>query len=225
MLLFWLTMLTAMAQGSREITGIVVDDEGEPLIGATITNVKGPGSRETFTAITDANGHFKLALSNDVSQIEVSYIGFETQVINLNASSSYKVVLTPDSKSIDEVVVTGIFERKANTYTGAVTTVKGEDLQKVGNANVLQSLKNIDPSFLQIENLAAGSNPNALPDFQMRGASTIASVQGEYASSANQPLFILDGFETELTKILDLDMNQVESVTTLKDATEKAIYG
>ena len=95
----------------------------------------------------------------------------------------------------------------------------------MGNVNVLQSLKNIDPSFLQIENLAVGSNPNALPDFQMRGASTIASVQGEYASSANQPLFILDGFETELTKILDLDMNQVESVITLKDATAKAIYG
>ena len=225
LLLFWLTMLTAMAQGSREITGIVVDDQDEPLIGATITNVKGPADRETFIAITDANGHFKLAISNDVRQLEVSYIGYEPQVISLTASSSYRVVLTPDSKVIDEVVVTGIFERKANTYTGAVTTVKGEDLQKVGNANVLQSLKNIDPSFLQIENLVAGSNPNALPDFQMRGASTIASVQGEYASSANQPLFILDGFETELTKILDLDMNQVESVTTLKDATAKAIYG
>lgn len=65
LLLFWLTMLTAMAQGSREITGIVVDDQAVPLIGATITNVKGPADRETFTAITDANGHFKLALSND----------------------------------------------------------------------------------------------------------------------------------------------------------------
>lgn len=59
----------------------------------------------------------------------------------------------------------------------------------------------------------------------MRGGSTISSIQGEYASSANQPLFILDGFETELTKILDLDMNLVESLTTLKDATAKAIYG
>ncbi len=126
---------------------------------------------------------------------------------------------------MDEVVVNGMFTRKANTFTGAVTTVKGEELQRVGNQNVLQSLKNIDPSFLQIENLAAGSNPNALPDFQMRGATTVSNIQGEYASSANQPLFILDGFETELTKILDLDMNQVENLTTLKDATAKAIYG
>ena len=133
--------------------------------------------------------------------------------------------MKPDAQNLTEVVVNGAFTRKANTFTGAVTSVKGEELQRIGNANILQSLKNIDPSFLQVENLGSGSNPNALPDFQMRGGSTISSVQGEYASSANQPLFILDGFETELTKILDLDMNQVESLTTLKDATAKAIYG
>ena len=213
------------AAGNRDITGIVVDEQGEPLPGATITNVKGRNDRETFAVVTDVNGHFKLTLSSDVRQLEVSYVGFENRLVTLTSASSYKVTMRPDSKAVDEVVVTGIFTRKANTFTGAVTTVKGEDLQKVGNVNVLQSLKNIDPSFMQIENLAAGSNPNALPDFQMRGSSTIAGVQGEYASSANQPLFILDGFETELTKILDLDMNQVQSVTTLKDATAKAIYG
>ena len=225
-----LVTISLMREGSRgtnrDITGIVVDEQGEPLPGATITNVKGRNDRETFAVITDANGHFKLTLSSDVRQLEVSYVGFETKLVSLLGSmSNYRITLRPDSKAIDEVVVTGVFERKANTYTGAVTTLKGEELQRVGNVNVLQSLKNIDPSFIQLENLAAGSNPNALPDFQLRGTSTISSVQGEYASSANQPLFILDGFETELTKILDLDMNQVESVTTLKDATAKAIYG
>ena len=225
-----LVTISLMREGSRgtnrDITGIVVDEQGEPLPGATITNVKGRNDRETFAVITDANGHFKLTLSSDVRQLEVSYVGFETKLVSLlGTMSNYRITLRPDSKAIDEVVVTGVFERKANTYTGAVTTLKGEELQRVGNVNVLQSLKNIDPSFIQLENLAAGSNPNALPDFQLRGTSTISSVQGEYASSANQPLFILDGFETELTKILDLDMNQVESVTTLKDATAKAIYG
>ncbi len=217
---------TNVRQNNRDISGIVRDDFGEPLPGATVTNVKGKTDRETFAVVTDVNGHFKLTISGDVRQVEVSYVGFKSRVVTLLPTmNTYDITLQPDSKSIDEVVVTGVFERKANTYTGAVTTVKGEDLQRVGNVNVLQSLKSIDPSFIQIENLTAGSNPNALPDFQMRGTSTIASVQGEYASSANQPLFILDGFETELTKILDLDMNQVESVTTLKDATAKAIYG
>ena len=211
--------------GTREISGVVVDEQGEPLPGATVQNVKAAGDRETYAVVTDVNGHFSLTLSNNVRQLEVNYIGFQQALVSLGTQSSYRVVMRSDSKAIDEVVVTGIFERKANTYSGAVTTIKAEELQRVGNVNVLQSLKNIDPSFMQIENLAAGSNPNALPDFQMRGGSTIQSVQGEYASSANQPLFILDGFETELTKILDLDMNQVESVTTLKDATAKAIYG
>ena len=211
--------------GNRDITGIVTDDLGEPLPGATVTNVQQKGERETFIAITDMNGHFKLTLSRGVRQVEVSYIGFVPKIVTLTNSNNYEVKLQQESNAIDEVVVTGAFERKANTYSGAVTTVKGEDLQKVGNVNVLQSLKNIDPSFMQIENLGAGSNPNATPDFQMRGSSAIANVQGTYASNANQPLFILDGFETDLTKILDLDMNQVESVTTLKDATAKAIYG
>ena len=191
---------------SREITGIVVDDTGEPLAGATITSVGEDGNRATTMMVTDVNGHFMMSLGEDTHALEVSYIGFKARRVTLTRESSYKIVLQPDSKSVGEVVVNGAFTRKANTFTGAVTTVSGDDLSRVGNQNVLQSLKNIDPSFMQIENLGAGSNPNALPDFQMRGASTISSVQGEYASSANQPLFILDGFETELTKILDLDM-------------------
>ena len=209
----------------RIIQGIVTDETGEPLPGATVSAAASGSRNETSAVVTDVNGHFSLTLAPGTSQIEVSYVGFQNKVVRLGRASSYEIAMVPDAQTIDEVVVNGAFERKANTYTGAVTTVKGEDLQKVGNTNVLQSLKNIDPSFMQIENLMAGSNPNALPDFQMRGGSTIASVQGEYASSANQPLFILDGFETELTKIMDLDMNQVESVTTLKDATAKAIYG
>ncbi|MGM9698209.1 MAG: SusC/RagA family TonB-linked outer membrane protein [Prevotella sp.] len=210
---------------NRDIAGIVRDEFGEPLPGATVTSTGASQSREISAVVTDMNGHFKLTVAGDARQLEVSYVGFETKKVALTADNSYDISLQPDSKTIDEVVVTGVFTRKANTFTGAVTTIKGDDLKRVGNANVLQSLKNIDPSFMQVENLGMGSDPNSLPDFQMRGASTISGVQGEYASSANQPLFILDGFETELTKIMDLDMNQVESVTTLKDATAKAIYG
>ncbi len=214
-----------MRRLSREVTGMVKDENGEPLPGATVTCLGGSGGRESSTVVTDMNGHFKLSAAGDATKLEVSYIGFTNKTIALTSASSYEIQMQPDSKAIEEVVVTGVFTRKANTFTGAVTTIKGDDLKRVGNANVLQSLKNIDPSFMQVENLGMGSDPNSLPDFQMRGASTISGVQGEYASSANQPLFILDGFETELTKIMDLDMNQVESVTTLKDATAKAIYG
>ena len=213
--------------GNRSISGMVTDASGEPLPGAHVAIVKVHPTDAVQAVATDINGHFQLTFPNNVKQITVSYIGFKMKTVTLlpPPSNSYEIKLETDAQAMEEVVVNGAFTRKANTFSGAVTTVKGEELQRVGNQNVLQSLKNIDPSFLQIENLSAGSNPNALPDFQMRGSSSVGSLQGEFSSSANQPLFILDGFETDLTKILDLDMNQVESLTTLKDATAKAIYG
>lgn len=213
----------------RDIFGIVKDENGDPLPGATIVSSTGSnvmGGSEGATAVTDVNGHFRLTVSEEMPSILVRFMGFKDKVVRLSPRiSSYEISLEPDQQTVDEVVVNGAFTRKANTFSGSVTSVSGDQLRTIGNQNVLQSLKNLDPSFMQTENLSAGSNPNSMPDYQMRGASTVSNVQGEYASSANQPLFILDGFETELTKIMDLDMNQVKSVTLLKDATAKAIYG
>lgn len=225
LLFFMCSASIAWAQTERTINGTVKNETGETLPGAHLVLMENGKPNMAYGTPTDIDGKFTLKLPSSATQIKVSYIGYNDKIVTLNQRSTYEIVLESSTESIDEVVVTGAFTRKANTFTGAVTTVKGEDLLKVGNQNVLQSLKNIDPSFLQIENLSAGSNPNAMPDFQMRGSSTISDVQGEYASSANQPLFILDGFETDLTKIMDLDINQVASVTTLKDATAKAIYG
>ena len=126
---------------------------------------------------------------------------------------------------MEEVVITGIFTRKAESFTGAATTFKQADLKRMGNQNILQSLKNMDPSFMVMENVDFGSDPNRTPDIQVRGASSLPNVKGEYESNPNQPLFILDGFEATVEKVFDLDMNRVASVTLLKDAAAKAIYG
>ena len=225
LLVGWLAWSPSYAQSERTINGIVKDEFGTGLPGAHIVLLEGTKTNAQYGTPTDINGKFSLKLPSSAKAIKVSYIGYEDRTITLDERTTYEISLTPSSESLEEVVVTGAFTRKANTFTGAVTTVKGDELMRVGNQNVLQSLATIDPSFMQIENLSAGSNPNAMPDFQMRGSSTISNVQSEYASNANQPLFILDGFETTLTRIMDLDMNQVESVTTLKDATAKAIYG
>lgn len=209
----------------KSIFGIVMDEFGNPLPGAHVKEVGLEEGQSISSVATDINGYFSLTVHGFTKQLEISFIGFDTKLVQLTEESSYKIEMTPSRETLDEVVVTGVFTRRANTFTGAVTSVKGEELRRVGNQNVLQSLKNIDPSFIQIENLSSGSNPNALPDFTMRGSSTVASVQGEYASNPNQPLFILDGFEADLSRILDLYMSLVESLTTLKDATAKAIYG
>ena len=96
-------------------------------------------------------------------------MGVEPKEVLLTEDASYEITLKPSANEVDEVVVMGAFTRKANTYTGAVSTIKGDELLRVGNQNLLLSLATVDPSFVKLDNLAAGSNPNALPDFQMRG--------------------------------------------------------
>ncbi len=215
----------AQQSNMRTISGIVVDEEGEPLPGAHVEQVSEIKTESVVAVVVDVNGRFSLTMPSSTQSIQVSYIGFETQIVMLTNETSYRIVLRSVAQEIEEVVITGAFTRKANTYTGSVSTVKGDELLQVGNQNILQSLTSIDPSFVQFENLSVGSNPNALPDFQMRGQTGFSDLRGQYESNPNQPLFVLDGFETNLTKIVDLDMNMVESVTLLKDATAKAIYG
>ena len=211
----------------NKIGGIVINEVGKPIPGVTVQvkNQKDlPSSFKSSTA-TDQYGHWSLILPNDNLVLLFSMIGYETQEVKLNGRSDFKVQLQlAKANEIEDVVVTGIFTRSANTYTGAVTNIKGEDLIKAGNTNVIASLKNIDPSFMVLDNLSAGSNPNATPTIQMRGQTGFSDVTSDQ-NNPNQPLFILDGFETTLTKILDLDINQVQSVTLLKDATAKAMYG
>lgn len=211
----------------RNVGGIVVNESGNPIPGVTIEikgSLKNTKSVKLSTA-TDQNGHWSLILPEGASSLLFSMIGFESQSFRLDGKSEFRTVLKPaNAQEIEDVVVTGIFTRSANTYTGAVTNIKGDDLIKAGNTNIIASLKNIDPSFMVVDNLSAGSNPNATPTIQMRGQTGFSDITSEQ-NNPNQPLFILDGFETTLTKILDLDINQVQSVTLLKDATAKAMYG
>ena len=228
LLLFVMMLFSASIyaqQGSRIISGTVVDENGEPLPGAHVMQKKINKDDSQAAVVVDVNGQFVITVPAATKELEVSYMGYDTKVVTLTKAKNYEISLRPSSELMEEVVVTGAFTRKANTYTGSVTTVKSDELLRVGNSNLLASLANIDPSFVKIDNLSAGSNPNAMPDFQMRGQTGFADLKGEYESNPNQPLFILDGFETDLTKIMDLDMNMVASVTLLKDATAKAIYG
>ena len=208
-------------QKSLTVKGFVCDEKKHPMPGVTIRVVG-----TTVGTATDTDGRFLLELPLGQDSLEFSFVGYKTQFVKLTEKmDSLYIILSEETLEMDEVVVTGMFTRKANSYTGAVRTIKGKELRSIGNGNVLNSLRNIDPSFMMVENLAAGSDPNALPDFQMRGQTGFVEVTSEYRENPNQPLFILNGFEATLTKILDLDMNLVESVTLLKDATAKAIYG
>ncbi len=205
----------------RVVTGVVKDAQGEPLPGVTVV-VKGT----TLGCATDADGKYKLPISLEGDVVLVfSFVGMQTKEVTYQGQAELDVTLVADVTEIEQVVVTGIFTRKAESFTGAATTFKREDLKRLGNQNILQSLKNMDPSFIVTESVDFGSDPNRMPDMQIRGASSLPNVKGDYASNPNQPLFILDGFEATVEKVFDLDMNRVASVTLLKDAAAKAIYG
>ncbi|MEY8592799.1 SusC/RagA family TonB-linked outer membrane protein [Butyricimonas hominis] len=211
------------AEKVQQITlmGTVRDQKGETLPGVSIV-IKGTA----LGGATDIDGRYSLALPLTKDMVLVfSYVGMLTKEVVYDGQKTIDVTLEENVKEMEEVVVTGIFTRKAESYTGAARTVKAEDLAKVSNMNVLQALKNLDPSFQVIESNQFGSDPNRVPEIQMRGASSFTDMKDKYQTNPNQPLFIVDGFEQTIEKVMDMDMNRVESITTLKDATAKALYG
>lgn len=207
-----------------QLKGVVVDKEtGETMIGVSI-RVQGTN----LTTITDIDGGYSLIVPEGHYKVLFSFIGYETlerELTPANVGSFKKIILSPVSVAMNEVVVTGIYERKKESFTGSAATFKGAELKKIGAQNVLQSLKTLDPSFKIADNVQFGSDPNRMPDIEIRGKSSIMGLKEEYGTDPNQPLFILDGFETDLQTVSDLNMNRVASVTILKDAASTAIYG
>jgi TonB-linked SusC/RagA family outer membrane protein len=211
----------------------VVKDAKETIVGATIIAQNLRTGIKTTTS-SDKNGVFSFPrLAAGAYKFTINFIGYESKTVTGEVKDggtfSLSVLLKESSTSLDkEVVVTGTgITRNKNTFTGSTATFSGDDLKMVGNNNIIQSLRTLDPSFLLMENNSAGSNPNVLPVIEVRGKSSVpsASLKDEFGSDPNQPLFILDGFESSLQTIVDLDMNRVGSVTILKDAASTALYG
>ncbi|MGM9787341.1 MAG: SusC/RagA family TonB-linked outer membrane protein, partial [Candidatus Cryptobacteroides sp.] len=205
------------------ITGVVVDEDDFPLPDVAVYDASNPQSG----TITGKDGRYTIMVSAKCKELTFEFLGYETQTLSLENAAL--VHLKENIEMLEATVVTGIYTRKADSFTGSVQTINSESLKRAGNKNVIESLKNLDPSLLVLENLEAGSNPNAMSSMQIRGASSLmgetTNLKSNFNSNVNSPLFILDGFETSLEKIQDMDMNRVESITILKDASAKAIYG
>ena len=180
---------------------------------------------------TDVDGKFKLLVPADTATLVVSFIGMKTEVVKvprLKAGEEQKeltIVLREEDVKLEDVVVTGIFTRKKESFTGSASTYSAAELKTMGTQNILQSLKTLDPAFAILEDNQFGSDPNRLPNMEIRGKSSMLGLRDELDADPNQPLFILDGFESTLAAINDLDINRVASITILKDAASTAIYG
>jgi len=207
----------------QTVGGYVVDNNGDPVIGAQL---RIPGTN--IVAVTDLTGafHFDYYL-NGKGDLQVSYVGMKTLTVPIK--KEMRIVMEEDAQMLQDVVVTGIFRKARESYTGSVSTIDKEQLEQFRGQNLLQTLKNVDASInFGIDNLN-GSNPNNLPNINIRGNSSLpTSVEafnaGE-ASNPNTPLIIMDGFEISLQKLMDYNDEEIESINILKDAAATAIYG
>ena len=203
----------------------------EPMVGVTI-RLDG----HSTGVITDINGCYVLTLPEKGGLVIYSYIGFETRKIKVTSRQKVNVQMVEATESIQEVIVTGYNSIQKESFTGNTTKIEKEDLLKVNPNNLISAIQTFDPSFRIQENLAAGSDPNSLPQFVLRGQTGIgettlgqtstSSISREVLSgNSNLPIFILDGFEVDVEKIYDLDMNSIHSINILKDAAATARYG
>ena len=205
---------------AKIIRGKVLDAKGDPLPGVTVL-LKGT----KFITQTDAKGNFALNVPNGTHTLVVRFLGYKTQEIAIGNNISFTVSLVEDQQALDNVVVTGLFERPVENFTGAARTIDGQELKRVNSNSIFAAIAALDPSFRIVPNNVAGGNINQLPEIQLRGVNSLPNLADDFTNNPNEPLFILDGFQVTLQRIFDLDMNMIKSVTILKDASATSMYG
>ena len=205
-LIVLLICLLAMGANAQEtISGKVMNESGEALIGVTVT-VQGTNTG----TVTDFDGNFSLQASPD-AVLEISYIGYKKQTIPLNGQRNINVSLGVDAEVLDEVVVIGYGSVKKSDVTGSVSSVKSEDLKAFPLLNAGQALQGRAAGvFVQTQN---GGEPGADINIRVRGSSSL--------NASADPLVVVDGFVGAAFP----QQNDIESIEILKDASATAIYG
>ncbi|MDR0541776.1 MAG: carboxypeptidase-like regulatory domain-containing protein, partial [Dysgonamonadaceae bacterium] len=181
-----------------KIQGKVVDEAQAPLQGAIVRLKADPKKG----AVADEEGNFTIMVPDYKARLIVSYVGYEEKEIPLAANTTrYNVQLIPNTE-LQEVVVFGYFNRAKDSFTGSAVTMSGDELKQVNPNNILKSIESFDPSFKMLTDNLAGSNPNRLPNINVRGVASLPTGAGSdvlrrdnIASSVNLPTFILDGYE------------------------------
>lgn len=206
----------------RTVKGYVRDEDGELLVGVPVCI----GETRVCT-VTDADGFYTFKIPVEATTLKFSYVGLSNEYVQIAQGYSdvtRDVVMRGDTQ-LKEVVVNGYYSQAKNSFTGAAKTYDKEQLLAGSNQNILTALQNVDPSFVKIENNSMGSDPNSVPDFQIRGSGSITGMSDTYKGNPNMPIFIVDGFEASAEKVFDMDPYRVETVTLLKDAAATAVYG
>ena len=210
LLLFaWIIALSATAQ-QITLSGTVVDPEGEPLIGVSVS----PGDAKAGTGtITDLDGAFQLKTSVGTT-VTFSYVGYETKKVKVSPGmTDIRVELQESATMLDEVVAVGYGVQKKKLITGATTQVKGDDIASRNTVSPVGALQGQTPG---VNITSLGGKPNSGFKVNIRGVGT---------NGDTNPIVVIDGLVGELSNLQDLNPNDIESLDVLKDAASTAIYG
>ena len=203
-------------------TGVVVDKKtGEPLVSVNVAVWAG-GRLLTGTS-TDFDGKFKISSPVIDFELRISYVGYdEIKYASVNgALHNLRVELVEESNTLTEVVITGFVSKNKETFTGSATEISGVELRQVSGTNLIGALSALTPGMAMVQNTSQGSNPNHTPELVLRGMSSFSNS----GQQVNQPTIILDGTEITMQELYDLDINEVDKITVLKDASATALYG
>lgn len=198
-------MTIDVVEQQKKVSGVVVDERGQPVTGANVIE-KGT----TNGTITDINGGFSLEVS-PYAILQISFIGYNSQNIPIGDGKNLRVVLTEDSRKIDEVVVVGYGSQKKVNLTGSVASVNSEAFQSRSYTSVQQAIQGQIPGLTVTQ---TGGQPG--------GEALNMSIRGKSTFNSNDPLIVVDG---QIISMANLNPQDIENVTVLKDASSTAIYG
>jgi TonB-dependent starch-binding outer membrane protein SusC len=201
-------VINEMAAQQRAISGIVSDEEGQPLPGVTVV-IKGTSQG----TVTDMNGKYSIANIPDNAILQFSFVGMLPQEIAVANSTIINVTMEADKVGIDEVIVIGYGTVKKSDLTGSVGSIKTEELN---STNVLRVDQAIKGKIAGLQAIPTSSDPGAETSIRIRGSNSI--------SANNEPLYVIDGYIGGFS-LNDINMNNIESIEVLKDASATAIYG
>ncbi len=209
LLLFFVT--GSLFAQNKTVTGRVINENKQGLSGATIVEV----GNDRNSVLSDANGYFIIKLKANTSQISISNVGFQTQAFVIATGQEIICQLTTDVKGLEDVVVIGYGRQKRITSTGAVSSIKAEDIKRVPTSSIQNTLAGRLPGFFSQQR--SGQPGADAAEFFIRG---VNSINGD-----NKPLIIVDDIEYDYSQLSQLSANEIESITILKDAATTSVYG
>jgi TonB-linked SusC/RagA family outer membrane protein len=215
MVVFLMIAMVTIGHGqTRTVQGTLTDSNGEePLIGATVS-VLGT----TIGTITDIDGNYSLEVPDDNSTLQISYVGYATQEVLVGNQSRINIILLPDSKTLDEIVVVGYGTQRKRDVTAAISTISAENISAIPVASSVDAIKG---QVAGVDIQASGGRPGQNPTIQIRGRRSIGA--------SNEPLYVIDGIPQTSSAgegaIFDINPQDIKSMEVLKDAAATAIYG